>query len=252
MKSGIKNLILILAASFCVTVTHGQDALQLYHTANTFYKDNQYQQAAANYEKILSLGFKNSDVYYNLGNCYYKSDSIGKSILNYERALKYSPDDEDIIHNLRLARMKCVDRIQPVPQLAIINWWNNFTSFNNSNGWGYYSLGSIWLAIVIFAISFFTGKKKLLNWLLFFSALSSIIFLSLAYNQKSKEKNTYDAILMIPSLYVKSAPDKNSADLFIIHEGVKIHLLDPVGNWNKIRLADGKVGWIERGSFEKI
>jgi len=35
-------------------------------------------------------------------------------------------------------------------------------------------------------------------------------------------------------------------------ETVNIHLLDHVDDWNKIRLADGKVGWIEKYNFEKI
>ncbi len=60
------------------------------------------------------------------------------------------------------------------------------------------------------------------------------------------------AILTIANSFVKSAPDNGGNDLFMLHEGIKFQVLDRVGEWNKIRLADGKVGWIEKGSFEKI
>jgi tetratricopeptide (TPR) repeat protein len=44
--------------------------------------------------------------------------------------------------------------------------------------------------------------------------------------------------------YYFSAPTFNSEEVFILHEGTKVFVLDAVDDWKKIQLADGKQGWI--------
>jgi tetratricopeptide (TPR) repeat protein len=235
-----------------VAVLHAQSPAELYQQANQQYRQKQYASAAASYEKILSEGYKNAATYYNLGNCYYKLDSTGKSILNFERALKLAPDDEDVAYNLRLARSRAVDDSQPVPQLAIVTWWNNFRNANSSGQWALVSLGFIWAALIAFAMALFLGSRKVFNTvglLLVFCSVSSLLF---AAGQRSREQDANNAIVMVSSSYVKSAPDAGSGDLFMVHEGTRLQILDQVGEWNKIRLADGKVGWIEKQNFERI
>jgi len=243
---------IIFFISCFASITNAQSTEQLYKSANEFYKSNQFDKAVEEYEKIISLGYKNAEVYYNLGNCYYKLNAVGKAVLAFERALRLSPEDEDIQHNLILAQYKCADKIQPIQQLAIIKWWNKLISFNTSNGWGIYSLISVWLSILVFIISFFTGRNRISTILTFVFFVLSVVFLSLAFHQKNTEQNSINAIVIVKSVNVKSAPDSNSNDIFLIHEGSKLHLLDKVGEWNKIRLEDGKVGWMEGGNFEKI
>ena len=40
------------------------------------------------------------------------------------------------------------------------------------------------------------------------------------------------------------APTLNSEEVFTLHEGAKVLVLDTVDNWKKIKLVDGKLGWI--------
>jgi tetratricopeptide (TPR) repeat protein len=109
---------LLLCFSSCA---FSQQAPELYKNAAQLYKASKFDTAAADYEKILSQGYRTAEVYYNLGNCYYKLNNLNKAIINYERALKLAPQDEDIQHNLAIANTKVVDKIQPVPTLAILN-----------------------------------------------------------------------------------------------------------------------------------
>ena len=62
--------------------------------------------------------------------------------------------------------------------------------------------------------------------------------------QSYRESNTEFAIVMTDVANIKSAPDRSGNDLFVIHRGLKVQVLDSVNKWRKIRLADGKVGWI--------
>ena len=239
---------------FCLcssVIVHAQSATELYKSANEFYKAKQFDKSAEEYEKILSQGYKSAEVYYNLGNCYYKTKVISKAILNYERAIKLSPDDEDIKHNLKLAELNTIDKIQPLQQIGIVIWWNDFTASNSSKGWGIIAAIALWISVLVFALSIYSRRRifYLLSFVLF---VFSITFLWFAINQKNKEENKNAAVLMIANATIKSAPDVGSSELFLIHEGTRFKIEDEVGSWNKIKLDDGKVGWIEKGSFEKI
>ncbi|HLP16085.1 MAG TPA: SH3 domain-containing protein, partial [Bacteroidota bacterium] len=70
--------------------------------------------------------------------------------------------------------------------------------------------------------------------------------------------NTYRAsstiygIVMSDVSNIKSAPDPKSSDVFVLHTGVKVQVMDEVNGWRKIRLADGKIGWIQEREVETI
>ncbi len=252
VKSGfIYTMLVAMLCSFSFE-GFGQKAPDLYKSASALYKANQFDQAAADYEKILSQGYKTVEVYYNLGNCYFKLNNLSKAIVNYERALKLSPQDEDIQHNLAVANTKVIDKIIPVPTLAVLNTWNNFTSAKSSYGWALFAVGFVWLALVFFAVYLFVSARRFSFSLGVFFFILSIAFISLAEKQSEREQQSDYAILTLTNSFVKSAPDAAGNDLFMLHEGVKFQILDRVGEWSKIRLADGKVGWIERGAYEKI
>ena len=62
-----------------------------------------------------------------------------------------------------------------------------------------------------------------------------------------------EAIVMRPVASVKSSPSaESSTDLFILHEGAKVRLIDQVGRWSNIELADGRQGWLPSDDMEII
>jgi uncharacterized protein YgiM (DUF1202 family) len=52
------------------------------------------------------------------------------------------------------------------------------------------------------------------------------------------------AIVFTQEVEVKSEPNIRRTEVFRLHEGTKVQILDTVNNWMKINLADGKTGWI--------
>jgi tetratricopeptide (TPR) repeat protein len=249
---GYTSLLAIAFIFFSSFSSSAQTAQELYQSASVLYKANSIDSAAAQYEMILAQGFKNAETYYNLGNCYYKLNNTGKAILNYERALKLSPNDEDIIHNLKIANLKVADKIVPVPQLAIVSGWQSFLKSNPSSRWGVYALVFCALSFICFAAMLFSSSKRF-----FFGTGAALLFLSftllfIASRQSGIEKNSQEGILITANAVAKNAPTANSTDAFMIHEGIKLQLLDNVAEWYKIRLADGKIGWLPVHTFEKI
>jgi SH3-like domain-containing protein len=45
---------------------------------------------------------------------------------------------------------------------------------------------------------------------------------------------------------VLSAPNEDSADVFVLHEGVKVRIEEVRDEWAEISLPDGKVGWVKQ------
>jgi tetratricopeptide (TPR) repeat protein len=231
----------ILCSLFTILSVQAQSPEKLYAIGADAYKAKNYQQAIDAYQKLIADGYRSASVYYNLGNAYYKTDNISQSILAYERSLRLNPSDEDTRFNLKLANLKTVAK------------WNALVSSRSSRSWAIFSVVAMWLALIAFALylfirsirraGFYTGMA-----LVFFS----LFFFYLSYSQNQSESGAGQAILSAPNAYIKSAPDASSTDLFMIHEGTKLNIMDKVGTWSKVRLADGKVGWIEQGTFTVI
>mgnify|MGYP001491891012 FL=1 len=57
---------------------------------------------------------------------------------------------------------------------------------------------------------------------------------------------------MQANAYIKSAPSNKSEDLFILHEGTKVQVLEVFNGWTKIKLSDGMIGWLENQDIEQI
>jgi SH3-like domain-containing protein len=68
----------------------------------------------------------------------------------------------------------------------------------------------------------------------------------------SDARRTDEAIVTVAFTPVKNSPDTKSSDAFVLHAGVKVWMTDRVTEWIKIRLADGKVGWVEQNAVEVI
>lgn len=227
---------------------------ELFKSANDAYANKKYADAINLYEQVIDGGFASAELYFNLGNAYYKTDNIAFSILNYERADKLS-DDPDIDHNLGIARLKTIDKVSSVEQIFLINWLDSIRDTQNSSGWSYWTLLLFWIMFAFLALLVFSRKTAIKRLSLLGIVASLILFVGtfyFAYSTHEREYVKEFAILTTPSAYVKSSPDSQSQDLFILHEGVKMEVLDRVGNWNKIRLDNGEIGWIDKSSFRPI
>ena len=64
--------------------------------------------------------------------------------------------------------------------------------------------------------------------------------------------DSHKAIIYNPVVSGKSSPDNSGTDLFVLHEGTKVSIEDEVGEWLKIRLSDGNVGWVPINSLNII
>lgn len=219
------------------------------------YIKEDYTAAIQVYEMLLKDG-EAADVYYNLGNSYYKIGEIAKAVLNYERALLLQPGNNDIRANLEVARAKTIDKVEPIPEVFLVSWTKSLINSMSVDAWATWGIISFLLLIV--ALYFFIFSKQIIWKKTGF--ISGIIFLIIticanifASGQKEHLVNRNEAIVMSPSITVRSTPSESGTSLFILHEGRKVSIKDnSMKEWKEIRLEDGKVGWVPASTIEVI
>ena len=219
------------------------------------YMKNDFASAIQVYEALLTKG-EAADLYYNLGNSYYKSGDIAKAILNYERALLLQPGNGDIRANLEVARAKTVDKVEPIPEIFFVSWTKSLINSMSVDAWAV--CGVVCFILLIASLYFFIFSKQVV--LKKASFICGIVFLIavilanvFASEQKDSLQNRDSAIVMSPSVTVRSTPSESGTSLFILHEGHKVTIKDAsMKGWKEIRIEDGKVGWVPSSSIEII
>jgi len=252
MKKSIFILILLLGAMTSFGSTKHDSLLSI---ANQQYDEGIYHEAIQNYQLIIEDKVESSQLYYNLGNAFYKIDDLASAILYYEKAKKISPNDEDINYNLGIANSRIVDNIDSVPQIIFKRWWNQFYNMFSVNLWAKVAIG-LFILTLVFAAIYLLGRTRFIK-KIFFSLGFLFLLLSISSYFVSYQKYYYtnthkEAILFAPTITVKSSPNRNSVDLFVIHEGSKVYILDQVGEWIEIRIANGSVGWLPISAIKHI
>jgi len=268
MKRIIFNILILIAFNFAqVLAQHpgqeGQNAIaatakspkERFNLGNQLYDAGQFDQAIKTYETIVDLGYSSAMVYFNLGNAYYKNGNIPKAILNYERAQLIDPNDKDIAFNIALCNQFVVDKIEALPRPFFIGWFHNLVNSQGADGWARTGLFSFLLLIglaLVFVLIASPVLKKISFWagiLLLLLTLSSWGFAS---RQKEKANHPNAAIVFSPTVTVKASPDESGTALFVIHQGLKVSILENLGSWYKIQLLDGNVGWVKKEILELI
>ena len=239
-------------------LTMAQDAYvdSLWNSANQAYVEGRWGDAVTDYELISGMGLESAALYCNTGDAYFKEGNVPMAILFYERALKLDPSYSDARYNLELMNSMIQDRIDPVPDFILKVWAKDICYIMDSDAWAacFLVLLALTLGLVLLFLlaptaagrrtGFFTGIVTL---------LLAVASLSFSIWQKNDYMSADEAIVMRPVTSVKSSPSAEaSKDLFILHEGTKVTILDSVGSWNNIELADGRQGWIPSADIETI
>lgn len=223
-----------------------------FEQANAAYNSGSYDTAVILYEKVVELGVESVPLYYNMGNAYYKNQEYPMAIYCYEKALKIDPSNEEVQTNLAIANRAIVDKIEPVPQSFLVKGWRNMRTWLSGDQWAWCSIFAFALflaALLLFLRARRIGLRKLgfftgLVFLLVF-ALSVVFAMQLRRGTMTQDQ----AIIMTPTVNVKSSPSNTSVDLFVLHEGTKVLILESAEGWNKIRIANGSVGYLPEESM---
>ncbi|WP_372745207.1 tetratricopeptide repeat protein [Lutibacter sp.] len=250
----MKKLVLSIVVLFSV-FSFAQTPEALFAKANNFYKNGNYSKAIDTYLSIEKQGLQSDVLYYNIGNSYYKLNKVAPSIYYYEKALKINPANEDVISNLAFAKRMTIDVIEELPKTFLQRFTANVIQKYTFDTWAIIAVSTSFLAALLFLFYYFSSGTKI-KLLLFNTSILALFILAIstffAFKNYDIVKNTKMAIIFTDKVEVKNAPTTTSDDAFELHEGTKVQILDELDNWKKIKLADGKIGWIAKRNLKEI
>lgn len=249
----MKHLFYILALLFS-TISIAQNNT-LFEKGNALYNQGKYSEAIDAYLMILDTKNHSSELYFNLGNAHYKLNHVAPSIYYYEKALQLSPNDEEIKNNLVFAKNMTIDAIDTIPEVGLSKFTNSITNFMTFDGWAKIAVILVLCFVILFLIYYFayTTIRKRLSFIGSLTALFLFfIVLALAFHKFNLDKNDKPAIVFAQESKVKAEPNLRSEEAFTLHEGTKVQILDTVKSWKKIKLADGKTGWISQEDIKAL
>lgn len=230
----------------------GNERLQ---QAADFYQKEDYARAVSIYEDLLKAGYASAGLHYNLGNAYFKTGDLGKAVLHYEKGLKLAPGDEDLRFNLKIAQGRQTDQIDALPPFFLLQWWMRLRNLMPANAWSLTGILMLWgcgagLTVWQFGRSRTWRKRGFAA--AFTLAPLALLFFALAFSRQSFEQHTHQAIVTVDKTELRIAPDPESKELRPLHAGAKSWLEDRIGDWYKVKLSNGEVGWLPVGVVEEI
>lgn len=227
-----------------------RDPNHIFYKAGTHYEEGRYDEAIAEYTKLLEQGLESGNLYYNLGNAYFKEGEPGKAILNYERARKFIPRDGDLRSNYEYAASKLEN-----------------ADMNEAGSWRagiaetlrVFTLDELTIALsVAFVLGVLAYIAAVFNLLPRKSAIAvistlTILFISLSYSIYGRVSVIgKEAVVISERAEATFEPLENATVHFTLYEGMKVCVLQTRDGWSKVRRTDGKIGWIRENTSEKI
>jgi tetratricopeptide (TPR) repeat protein len=239
-----KVLFLLLMIANVITA---QNVDTLFVSANKLYRNGAFKEAIKKYKKIESQDSVSSELYLNLGNAYYKLNKVGPTIFYYEKALKLDPLNVNVKNNLVFAKRLALDNIEEVPKTVFQRFNKNYLQKLSYNEWAVIVVVFSFSSCIFFLLFYFgysSTRKRIYFTTSGISFILLIFCIFITYNQYNQTKKNKEAIVFVEKTVVRNAPTFNSEEVFILHEGTKVMVLDAVDNWKKIKLVDGKQGWM--------
>ncbi len=258
-RSVVLGCFLTIVAACCVptggTLAATASPDSLFARASALYASGRHAEAVDVYHDLIERGHGTVEVYANLGNAQFKNGRLAQSILAYRRALRLAPDDEDLMHNLHVAEARLRDRVEPMPLLFVAEWWNARKEGNTTSTLFWWTVLPLWLLAAAVFVFFGIASIALRRVALAFGAAMLVLWLSsiaLYLDRVEDDRGRRGAVVMAAEVQVRSTADASGVDTFIVHEGLTVEVLEEQGTLSRIRLADGKDGWVPSDAIERI
>jgi len=253
----VKTFKIICLASILFAIASTLQAEQhvsperLFSRGNDFYEKGEYDEAIAEYEKVLASGEVSAALYYNMAGAYFKAGNLGKSILNYERARHILPRDGDLNKNYKFAKAMVKGRV--MPPRNIWSWYplRIYCKYFTVNELTWLSSGAYvaLLFMLLIALVFPTTRGYTITLSVILAAVvlcnTAIIW------HKARDMKT-GAVTIVPRSEVFYSPFDTATKFFTLNEGDKINVIKDKGDWYMVMRADGKAGWIHKNEAERI
>jgi tetratricopeptide (TPR) repeat protein len=221
------------------------EAQALFQEANAAYVKGDFAGARERYERLLEHGQGGADVLYNLGTTCLSEGKLGEAVLYLERAKRRGGAASDVDGNLNAARGRQVDQVQgepasddpvasriadavprvPVTVAFVVLW------------------AAGWLLLT-------TRRGRTVGLIVLLLGALPTGLLVVAH--VVAERSVHEGVVVASTTPARELPTAEAKVAFEAHAGLKVRLLQEVGDYVRIQLPNGLEGWADRKAVTEI
>lgn len=245
---------ILLSLFWSLLLVAQDDATQLFSNGNAAYNGGNYALAIEKYEAILEQNLHSPAVYFNLANAHYRLGNVAQSVYYFEQAKRLAPEDQAIENNSRFAQNMTRDAIEELPTTQLAQFQERLLGIFSLESWSIITLCMLWLAIILLVL--YRLNSLMLYKRIFFSSAILILLCSLTAlfytQQKYEQLQVVKGVVYVEEIAVWGEPNQRADELFLLHEGTTVEVIDDLNNWLKIKIANGSEGWIQKESLRLL
>ena len=215
---------------------------EAYGAGVTALRAGEYDAAVAHFEAALAGGGVDPAVYHGLGNALYRQQRRGAAMAAWARGQVLAPGDGDLAANLARARGEVTDALPPPERWVGPFFWRAWLSLRAEA-----ILASLLATVGLTILAAGTARRTAgWGWLLGGGGLAvagGLLATSAVLGAQSVERT---AVVVVPAVTAQSTLDGRGVELFTLHEGSEVWLLetDAGAEAELIALSDGRKGWV--------
>jgi len=222
---------------------------------NQLVDNKNFSEAKDSYHQWIALGFKSKWIFYNLGLLYEKTGNIGNAMYYLKKAEKVAPDDVLIKKRIILLQEKIKDKFMiPIENNRLMDVFLKPWDYWSLKEAGLILIISFWifsLYFLLFKLFSFSGRFKFYKPVLFIQ-VGLICFLLIQGMRMIDFNNNREAIILGDIVEIHEGADKLSPKIQTVHAGLPVLFEDKIGDWIKVRLYNGQIGWLKKNQLSAI
>jgi len=228
----------------------------IFTAANQAYLDGRHRAAMAGYRKLIEAGVVHPDLYYNMANACYRAGRVGLAVLFYEKALALAPGHEAADSNLETVRQELIDRVVVDDAGAVGEpLWHGFLR-GLSLGWLTWTFLALWwvvFAVLVARRLLLRGPlRRLLFWINVPVISVALVLGLLLFSRIYVQERVHHGVIVARTAALREGPGRSAAVQMEVHAGLKVRLLNEVGDHVRVRLANGVEGFVQQGELGRI
>lgn len=222
---------------------------------NQLVENKNFSEAIDVYRHWVAMGFESKWIFYNLGLLHEKVGDVGYAMYYLKKAKKVAPDNVLINNRIVFLQEKIKDKFMiPIENNRFIDVFLKPWDYWSLKEAGIFLIISFWifsLYFLLFKVFSLSGRFKFYK-PVFFIQFGLICFLLIQGMRIIDFNNKREAIILGDIVEIHEGADKLSPKIQTVHAGLPVLFEDKIGDWIKIRLYNGQIGWLKKNQLSAI
>jgi hypothetical protein len=190
---------------------------------------------------VVQAGGRDPAAYHALGNALYRQGQLGPAVAAWRRAWRLDPRNGDLAANLHRGRKESADRLDPPGRAVGPFIWQKWMSDREG------ALGA-GLLLGLSMVARLWRRRRGQNWG-WESAAVGFLGLLLAAGTAWVSTRPASVVVVATEARVRSGMGADGVELFALHSGAEVAVLESAMGHHLVVLPDGRKGWLPEGAL---